>query len=139
MTTNISLLMASNDITPDTDLSVLDNAVRLFHVQNEFNKVRTQHFINHKEWLPSYFEKEAEAFFGGRYTQEQLQECWLRADNHLHPNWEAEADAEYEMLTDEEKQNIEELADDLLSFIDERLARRDQDNSILAELAKEFE
>lgn len=135
----ITTLMASNNISPDTDLTVMDNAIRLHNANEAFGHARLSHFLNHREWLPSYFEKEAEAFFGFRYTQDEIQQFLMGAYDHLNPNWQEEADAEFERLTDDEKQEIEELADDLINFLDERLTQRDKDNSVLAELAKELE
>lgn len=139
MTTTITPLMASNNISPDTDLTVLENAIRLFTASESFNKARLSHFLNHGEWLPSYFEKEAEVFFGFRYTQENIADFLSAVYDHLNPNWRKEADEEFETLTDEEKQEIEELTGDLFNFIGKRLAQRDEENSVLSELIKELE
>lgn len=135
----INGIMASHGITPDTDITVLENSVLLFQAWQSFTNTRTNHWLATKEWLPSYFEKEAEKFFGGRYSEDEVHECWLRADEHLNPNWEEEANREYEALSDEEKAEMIELQDDLFSFISERMGQREREDAILAELAKEFE
>lgn len=136
---DINSIMESHGITPDTPLEITENAVAMFRAWEVFTEIRTGHFIAHKEWLPSYFEKEASRFFGGRYTEEDIHEVWVLAHDHLNPNWEQEADDALASMTDEEKAELDEIADDMIAFVAEKFRERDKTNSVLAELAKEFE
>lgn len=136
---DINSIMESHGITPDTPLEITENAVAMFHAWEAFTEIRTRHFIIHKEWLPSYFEKEASRFFGGRYTEEEIHEVWVLAHDHLNPEWEAEAENELAKLTDEERADLDEAVEDMMSFVAEKFRERDKTNSALAELAKEFE
>jgi hypothetical protein len=136
---DINSIMRAEGITPDTELEIMDNAVAMFRAWEVFTSGRTAHFIAHREWLPSYFEKEASLFFGGRYTEEDIHEVWVSAYDHLNPNWEAEAENELAKLTDDERAELEEAVDDMMVFVEGKIRERDKTNSALAELAKEFE
>jgi hypothetical protein len=61
------------------------------------------------------------------------------AHDYLNPNWEQEADDALASMTDEEKAELDEIADDMIAFVAEKFRERDKTNSVLAELAKEFE
>ena len=134
----INGIMASHGITPDTDITVLENAVLLFRAWETFTNTRTHHWLRTREWLPSYFEKEAEAFFGGRYSEDDIHDCWVVADEHLNPNWEEDADRCWEEMSDEQKAEMEEIQDDLWNYIAERQEQREQEKAVLAEMEKEF-
>jgi hypothetical protein len=136
---NINSIMRAEGITPDTELEIMDNALALFRAWEAFTSERTAHFIAHKEWLPSYFEKEASGFFGGRYTEEDIHEVWVCAYDHLNPDWEQEADEALANMTDEERVELEEAVDDMMTFVGKKIEERAKTNAVLAELAKDFQ
>lgn len=136
---NIKSIMEATGITPQTELDTTENAVLLFTAWQVYTDARTAHFIAHKEWLPSYFEKEAELFFGGRYTEERLHDIWVVAHDYLNPNWEQEADEIFDDLTDEQRAELTEAQDDMMAFVAKKMNERANDRAVLAELAKELE
>lgn len=138
---SISDIMSAHNITPESDISQLDVALRLHQAWMDFTNQRTLHWIRHQEWLPSYFEKEAERFFGGRYTEDEVHDYWVRADEHLCPPEVLEAETERVLaeMSDEDRAEVEEMSRDLYEFIAKRREQREKDNAILAEIAKEFE
>jgi hypothetical protein len=136
---DINSIMRAEGITPNTELEIMDNALAMFRAWETFTEARTAHFIAHREWLPSYFEKEASRFFGGRYTEEDIHEVWVCAHDHLNPNWEQEADDALANLTDDERAELEEAVDDMMTFVEKKFQERDKTNAVLAELAKDFQ
>jgi len=138
----INGILVSHGIQPDTDIHIAENAVLLFRAWETFTNERTRHWIATKEWLPSYFEKECEKFFGFRYTEEEIHDAWLTANDLLYPNQEeteADARAYYDAMSDEDKAETDEMLRDLWEFVEGKLRERDTDNEVLAQLAKEFE
>lgn len=136
---NITSIMESAGVTPETELYIMENAVRMFRAWEVFTEERTRHFIAHKEWLPSYFEKEAEQFFGGRYTEDDIHEVWVAAHDHLNPNWEQESEDAVASLTDDQRAELDEATDEMMEFVVKKLNERANDRIVLAELAKELE
>lgn len=136
---NIKTIMEAAGVTPQTELELTENAVLLFTAWQAYSDIRTAHFIAHKEWLPSYFEKEAELFFGGRYTEDELHQVWVVAHDYINPNWEQKLDDAGANLSDEEKAELDELAEEMMEFVSKKINERANDHAVLAELAKELE
>lgn len=85
---------------------------------------RTAHFLQYKEWLPSFY-GEIVIFFGGRYTADELWGVWNEVDTLI--NGEVE-EIDYDSLTDEQR----EIAEDCANFIFERMTEREKERDILA-------
>lgn len=136
---NITSIMESAGVTPETELELMENAVRMFRAWEVYTDARTRHFIAHKEWLPSYFEKEAALFFGGRYTEDELHQIWVVVHDYINPNWEQESEDAVASLTDEQRAELDEVAEEMMEFVSKKINERANDHAVLAELAKELE
>ena len=120
--------LAHYGLHPTSDLTTSENATAFLRLWNDMTLQRFLHFSEYQEWLPNNLPVLVEVF-GNRYSHDELHEIFCFAYDLENPENSID-ETEYEV--------DEELVDDLIDFVNEKIMQKRADDIVIAEMEREL-